>query len=100
MAATQRDYRCPCEELKEVIKSVNPATTGETTLSPVERASLTWLRAKASTHNGQCVEVASIRGKIVVRDSKDPDGQIVFCTPTGFKVFLESARNGEFDNLI
>jgi hypothetical protein len=79
---------------------MDAATTGEITLSAEERAGLAWLKAQASTHNGQCVEVASTRGKIVIRDSKDPDGQIIFYAPAEFKIFLESARNGEFDDLV
>jgi hypothetical protein len=69
-------------------------------LDEAERASLAWLKAQASTYNGQCVEIASAPGKIAVRDSKDPDGPILVYTPAEFKAFLEGARNGEFDNLI
>jgi len=90
-----------CDEaLEGVISSMNAATTGEITLSAAERVSLTWLKAQASTHNGQCVEVASTRGKIAIRDSKDPDGKILFYAPAEFKIFLENARNGKFDDLL
>ena len=70
------------------------------TLSEVERASLAWLKAQASTHNGACVEIASTRGRIAIRDSKDPDGPILVYTPAEFTAFLEGARNGEFDSLV
>ncbi len=86
--------------LKGVIKSMDAATTGEITLSAAERAGLAWLKAQASTHNGQCVELASAPGKIAMRDSKDPDGPILVYTRAEFKAFLDGARNGEFDGLL
>jgi hypothetical protein len=70
------------------------------TLSEAERASLAWLKAQSSSHNGQCVEIASAAGKIAIRDSKDPDGSILVYTPAEFKAFLDGARNGEFDSLV
>lgn len=69
------------------------------TLSESERSELTWLKAQRSTHNGQCVEIASAAGKIAIRDSKDPDGPVLVYTPAEFSAFLEGARNGEFDRL-
>jgi hypothetical protein len=79
---------------------VNIAKAEKMTLTEVERTSLTWLKAEASTHNGQCVEIASAPGKIAMRDSKDPDGPILVYTPGEFKAFLDGARNGEFDGLL
>jgi hypothetical protein len=72
----------------------------KTALSIAERASLAWRRARSSTHNGQCVEVASASGKIVIRDSKDPDGPILAYVPGVFRAFLDDARNREFDGLV
>jgi hypothetical protein len=69
------------------------------TLSRVELAQLNWLKARRSSVNGQCVEVATAIGKVAIRDSKDPDGPILLYTPTEFKAFLEGARNGSFDGL-
>ncbi len=70
------------------------------TLTEGERASLTWLKAQASTYNGQCVEVASTPSKVAMRDSKDPDGPVLVYTHAEFEAFLDGARNGEFDNLV
>jgi hypothetical protein len=58
------------------------------------RAGLVWRTAQASTYNGQCVEVASTSGKIVIRDSKDPDGPILAYAPEVFRGFLDDARSG------
>jgi Domain of unknown function (DUF397) len=73
---------------------------GKVTLSEAERQGLAWLKAQRSSPNGQCVEIASTAGKVVIRDSKDPDGPILVYTPHEFSAFLEGARNGEFDNLV
>lgn len=70
------------------------------TLSDAERANLAWIKAQASTHNGQCVEIASAAGNIAMRDSKDPDGPILVYTPGEFRAFLDGARNGEFDRFL
>jgi hypothetical protein len=70
------------------------------TLSGRERKNLTWHKARSSTVNGQCVEIASVVGKIAIRDSKDPSGPILVYTPAEFSAFLEGARNGEFDRFV
>lgn len=65
-------------------------------LSSADRACLTWVKAKRSGANGQCVEIASAAGRIAIRDSKDPDGPVLIYTTSEFKAFLQGARNGEF----
>lgn len=77
---------------------MNVAKTGNTTLSASERESLTWLKARSSTVNGHCIEIASTAGNIAIRDSKDPDGPILVYTPSEFRAFLDGVRNGEFDS--
>lgn len=70
------------------------------TLSEAELTKLVWLKAKRSTANGECVEVAATVGKVAIRDSKDLDGPILIYTPAEFSAFLDGARNGEFDGLV
>jgi len=69
-------------------------------LTEAEHAGLAWIKAQASTYNGQCVEIASTAGKVAMRDSKDPHGPILVYTHAEFKAFLDGARNGEFDSLV
>lgn len=69
------------------------------TLTTSEYTSLVWRKAQRSTNNGACVEIASVAGKIAVRDSKDPAGPILVYTPTEFGAFLDGAKKGEFDDL-
>ena len=68
-------------------------------LTRLERANLVWRKAQLSTNNGACVEVASVAGKIALRDSKDPYGPMLLYTPTEFNAFLDGAKKGEFDDL-
>jgi len=79
---------------------MDSSRSGKITLSPSERDSLAWLKARSSTANGHCVEIAPAVGNIAMRDSKDPDGPILVYTTSEFRAFLDGARNGEFDTLL
>jgi hypothetical protein len=80
-------------------KIVGTAKNGKISLSEEERAGLSWIKAQSSTYNGACIEVASVAGKVAMRDSKDPDGTVLVYTNAGFGAFLDGARNGKFDDL-
>jgi Domain of unknown function (DUF397) len=79
---------------------MNVVGSEKITLTEAERAGLVWLKARSSTVNGQCVEIASSANKVAIRDSKDPDGPILVYASAEFRAFLDSARNGQFDSLI
>ena len=72
----------------------------KTALSRSDRRNLAWYKASSSTVNGQCVEIASVAGKIAIRDSKNPKGPVLLYTPAEFSSFLDGARNGEFDRFL
>lgn len=59
-----------------------------------------WQKARRSLGSGACVELASLDDKIVMRDSKDPDGPILSFTHAEIDAFLDGARNGEFDHFV
>ncbi|MQA83309.1 MAG: DUF397 domain-containing protein [Streptosporangiales bacterium] len=71
-----------------------------TSLSEPEPGRLVWRRARRSTPNNACVEVASAGEMIAVRDSKDPGGPVLRYTPAEFGAFLDGAKKGEFDDLV
>ena len=68
-------------------------------LTEPERQQLVWRKAERSSNNGQCVEVASVVGKIIVRDSKDPGGPMLIYTPAEWTSFLDGTKKGKFDDL-
>ncbi|UIX31157.1 DUF397 domain-containing protein [Streptomyces sp. GQFP] len=55
-------------------------------------------KSSASTANGaDCVEVAhTADGGRAVRDSKDPQGPILFFAPTEWNAFSTGVNDGEF----
>ncbi|MFD7387665.1 DUF397 domain-containing protein [Streptomyces sp. NPDC059852] len=53
---------------------------------------LEWIKSSYSTSSGpDCVEVAPTPDRILVRDSKDPDGPRLTLTPTTWTAFLPYA---------
>jgi hypothetical protein len=59
------------------------------------------LQWQTSTYSGgaqQCVEVAVARdGGRWLRDSKDPDGPVLYFTPAEWDAFIKGAKDSEFD---
>ncbi|HEX5346066.1 MAG TPA: DUF397 domain-containing protein [Pseudonocardiaceae bacterium] len=47
-----------------------------------------WRTSSYSTGNGACVEVAPARGRVLVRDSKDPDGPALAVPTPAWRAFL------------
>jgi hypothetical protein len=61
---------------------------------------LSWQKATASGTGG-CVEVAATSdGGVAVRDSKKPEGAVLWYTAYEWQCFLAGAKAGEFDELI
>ena len=59
---------------------------------------LQWVKASASSGNGNCVEVASLGlDGVLVRDSKSPDGPKLIFSREEFSAFKDGVRNYEFD---
>ena len=60
---------------------------------------LNWRKTKYSMNGGNCVEVASTAGIVVIRDSKDPRGPLLQYSRDSWRSFLGEARLGHFDTL-
>lgn len=56
-----------------------------------------WRKASHSVNNGQCVEVASARVTVMVRDSVNPSGPAIRYPASTWLAFLASARTGAYD---
>ncbi len=50
-------------------------------------------------NNGNCTEVATTAGMVAVRDSKDPQGPVLFYPAASWASFLNAAGNGRLDSL-
>lgn len=61
-----------------------------------EMRSLEWRKARRSMSNGACVEVASSAEGMAVRDSKDPEGPVLYYAAATWDSFLGAARSGSF----
>lgn len=67
-------------------------------LIPPTLGSLSW-RVARTCDGGNCVRVASSADQIVIGDSKDPDGPLLFCSRAGWAAFVDGIRDGRHDAL-
>ena len=63
----------------------------------LEAASLQWRKARRSANNGACVEAALSGGRILIRDSKDPDGPLLGYAGATWRMFTSEAKIGRYD---
>jgi hypothetical protein len=55
-----------------------------------------WRKSSRSTV-GECVEVAVLPDRVLVRDSKDPDGSVLSFAYSQWRAFTGGVTDGEFD---
>jgi hypothetical protein len=57
-----------------------------------------WRKSRYSDDQGDnCVEVALMDGRVLVRDSKDPHGPTLAFTPGEWRAFVDGVKDSEFD---
>jgi hypothetical protein len=61
-----------------------------------DQGSRSWRTSSASAGT-ECVVIAIVDDRVLVRDSKDPVGPILEFTHAEWRAFLVGAANGEFD---
>jgi hypothetical protein len=47
-----------------------------------------WRRSIRSGAGANCIEVAAVPGRVLVRDSKDPDGPVLAVDSAAWRTFL------------
>lgn len=63
------------------------------------RNSLRWRKSGRSS-SGNCVELAPLSGGVAMRNSRDPDGQVLVYSQADFSLFLNEIKAGGFDYLV
>ncbi|MEU9505645.1 DUF397 domain-containing protein [Micromonospora sp. NPDC048170] len=64
-------------------------------MEEVSTARVTWRKSTRSNGSGNCVEVADDpRGKIGLRDSKDPDGPTLTFDRRAWSRFVSTVKHG------
>jgi hypothetical protein len=58
---------------------------------------LNWRKAKRSMNNGNCAEVATTAGVVVVRDTQDPKGLVIGYPADSWRSFIVRTQSGLFD---
>lgn len=53
-----------------------------------------WRRSSWSYGTGNCLEIASLGQRVVVRDSKNPQGALLRITPAQWNAFVAGVRSG------
>ena len=60
-----------------------------------------WRKSSYSGSNGNCVEFAPFGEELVaLRNSRDPEGAVLFFDREELGAFLAAAKNGELDVLV
>ena len=65
---------------------------------PPTLGELSWRTARRCDV-GNCVRVAASTGVIVIGDTKDPDGSVLFKSHPEWLAFVDGVRRGDFDHL-
>lgn len=56
-----------------------------------------WRKSRRSVGEGNCVEVAALdKDDRAVRDSKNPTGPVLACSPAQWATFTDAISRGEF----
>jgi hypothetical protein len=59
---------------------------------------LTW-RTAERCNGGECIEIGTLGGSVLIRNAADPDGACVTLTRDEWRVFVAGVKEGDFDDL-
>lgn len=55
-----------------------------------------WRKSTYSSQDGNCVEIAiNLRGIVAIRDSKNPNGEVLSFTHSDWAAFIREMKTGE-----
>ncbi|MFF5112044.1 DUF397 domain-containing protein [Streptosporangium sp. NPDC000509] len=56
-----------------------------------------WITSSYSGSGQQCVQMKPMPSGVAIRDSKNPEGPRLLCTPDAWRSLVTEARNGSYD---
>ncbi|QDN54257.1 DUF397 domain-containing protein [Streptomyces sp. S1D4-20] len=60
-----------------------------------------WRKPWSGSNGGNCVEAKKLsNGEVALRQSTDPDGPALICSPQAINDFIAAAKNGKTDFLL
>jgi hypothetical protein len=65
------------------------------TAQPKEPSTPVWRKSRGSAGGGECVEVASWKSEVLVRDSGDRSGSILAFTWIQWRGFVQRVKKGD-----
>ena len=69
--------------------------------SAAKLAGACWRKSARSNSQGACVELARLAdGEIAIRNSRFPEGPVLFYTRAEIRALLEGVKEGDFDHLL
>jgi Domain of unknown function (DUF397) len=68
----------------------------ECPMTGIGDSSIVKFRAPCDT-GGTCIEVAFDGDRVLIRDSKDPDGPVLVFTPAEWVAHVQAVKEGEYD---
>jgi Domain of unknown function (DUF397) len=66
-------------------------------LMDVDMSGADWRKSRRSVNNGACVEVASARAAVMVRDSVDPSGPMIQYPARSWQAFIAATKTSGRD---
>jgi hypothetical protein len=66
-------------------------------VTPPNHEGLAW-RVARDCDGGSCIRVAPHEGMIVIGDTKNPDGPVLFYSHDEWLAFVKGIRQGDFDD--
>ena len=65
-----------------------------------ELGAVAWIKSGRSNSTGNCVEFASVAGRVAVRDSKDPHGPALVFGRADIADLVSGLKAGAYDHLL
>ncbi len=61
---------------------------------------VTWVKSRRSNSTGNCVELARVGGRVVIRDSKDPQSPALLFGRADVAEPVAGFKAGDYDNVL